>query len=189
MKRKFFLFILGNAIVLLAFAQPHEFSIYEFGIEVNCFEDNFKNLFNNWNSDFIFYSKYLDLLSYSYVEDVKSKSQINDIAEEQCTKDETLFCNTTRVFTTYSSLDSLSIESVNFEIMSWKEFEIMYVLLKEDAQKVKNEYMDKIKQQIQIGDKIFVIEGIFGGQPFKNNVLCNAETSKVVWDNIYFSIK
>ena len=35
MKRKFFLFILGNAIVLLAFAQPHEFSIYEFGIEVN----------------------------------------------------------------------------------------------------------------------------------------------------------
>lgn len=188
MKKKFFLFILSNTIALLIFAQPYAFSIYESGIAVNHSEDNFKNLFNNWNSDFISYSKSLDLLSYSYVGEVKSKSQINDIAE-QCTKDETLFCNTTRVFTTYSSLDSLSIESISVEIMSWKEFGITYTLLKKDVQKVKNEYMDKMKQQIQIGDKMFVVEGIFSGQPFKNYVLCNGETSKVVWDNIYFSIK
>ena len=171
MKKKFFLFILSNTIALLIFAQPYAFSIYESGIAVN-------------HSD----SKSLDLLSYSYVGEVKSKSQINDIAE-QCTKDETLFCNTTRVFTTYSSLDSLSIESISLEIMSWKEFGITYTLLKKDVQKVKNEYMDKMKQQIQIGDKMFVVEGIFSGQPFKNYVLCNGETSKVVWDNIYFSIK
>ena len=157
------MFILSNTIALLIFAQPYAFSIYESGIAVNHSEDN-------------------------YVGEVKSKSQINDIAE-QCTKDETLFCNTTRVFTTYSSLDSLSIESISLEIMSWKEFGITYTLLKKDVQKVKNEYMDKMKQQIQIGDKMFVVEGIFSGQPFKNYVLCNGETSKVVWDNIYFSIK
>ena len=87
MKKKFFLFILSNTIALLIFAQPYAFSIYESGIAVNHSEDNFKNLFNNWNSDFISYSKSLDLLSYSYVGEVKSKSQINDIAE-QCTKEE-----------------------------------------------------------------------------------------------------
>lgn len=77
MKKKFFLFILSNTIALLIFAQPYAFSIYESGIAVNHSEDNFKNLFNNWNSDFISYSKSLDLLSYSYVGEVKSKSQIN----------------------------------------------------------------------------------------------------------------
>lgn len=192
MKLKLIL-IFATCFASLSFAQsPQSYSIYEYGDKLISCDTNFKNLFQNWNSEHIKNARDIKLISYKFVETIKDSIQIKKYIK-QLTKPDVLLKS------------GKTAEQSGSDMMKKRECYVFIETFDEMNARLKGERKPEIpkeaflselkktagglKYRIHIKDSIYVIKVQKEGKVFDNYVICNSKTFKVKCDNLFLGIQ
>lgn len=165
-------------------------SVYEYGVPITCAEDNFKNLFNNLNSDNFVNAADFELLDYKYLFTItgnEGKENVGFLISSMFSGDSIAVSMSIlssskkykaffpdkkpqdwdyREQKTHSSKISISYHSLNGE-ESMFLFELFAMGIMRE------------------GDKAYLINWKYKGKEMRSYVICDGRTHRVVWDLVF----
>lgn len=171
-------------------------NIYEAGEPLKSSETNFKNLFNNWNSNHLLNANDFVLINYSFIEEISDTSALELYSR--------LFTDNKRLIGTVknkSSFETFFNESVQIseQTFSLRTFESLCdtsncTSLEKSAmisafEKERENLKRTFKSIVKVGDTVFVIFFKDKQHIYNTYVVCSNRTNRVIWDNVFRNIK
>lgn len=198
MKKQLFYFQLNNfkslisSVCILLFGlqaisqdiNTNSKNIYEYGTSIDSYESNFKNLWNNWNSNTIENPDSLVLLNYCHLETLTNQSLIDKYIDSMVAGEAVL----SRVgYSSSSGSNQISKKSTILQVFTWKS--ITEGANKDDVEKERDQLKKAIRRGLNIGDVVYSVLLRTNKGVYTNFVICNPKTKKVVWDNLFINLK
>ncbi len=158
--------------------KPEYTNLFEYGMEVNSCEDNFKNLFRNFPR-FIKNDRIIDLLSYEFVGEVKNSRKARKYLRKNLNTEAPTWGFSSRVSTETSGGDTKNPKSsVRLRPTPWKESPSQ---LKDMVRTISEEYVEP-------GDKVYKIRYVLNFVSHEYFVFVDPETFQVRKKANHFSI-
>ena len=169
-------------------------TIYEYGDSLTSCECNFENLFRNWSKWVTNHGETV-LLSYKYVETLNDRgmidhysvslniweslySRISHSYSESGNSDTTIYARELHFHV--ESPDNIPEEvkkDTNKGFLYRSEWEFIFQIMRDNFQK-----------NVNVGDKVYLIELKIGGKKHDHYVICRPGENKIVFDHLFLGI-
>ena len=176
---------------------PSIVNIYEYGAPLYTCETNLKNLFQNWNNSQINNSHEYSLINYAFVEEISDTSTIKLYSDLVTTDESLLGIVKSNSFSKIIDNKNIKITEQTFSVRRFGSllYDSSSCILKERAdiitafEKERENLSTAFRSIVNVGDKVYVIFFKDSCHIYSVYIVCNSQTKRVIWDNVFRNIK